>query len=339
MILISKKASLAILAAAIIGMTTNTYGDAQWTGGGGDDLWTTAANWDTGAVPASATDRDNGDGSDDNVARFPANGTTTLIDSSVNATTFAIALGHEIPGTLGPQSASNTLNMTGGTLTQQGNFLFNVGRGRNADPNMLVQFNVSGGVVNSSGITIPEAFDGSNVLGFTSVGINAEMHVSGNAVVNTDLLRLGARDANSTLTISGNGVVNLNDNNNGFANGQLWLESFEFDPTADPIDLSGVTGTSSLDISDNGVLVIEGGVNNIQDDQAASLAVINDVLIPQGWITADGGTGTPNFAFDNGVIAICSDQAVCDAAVVPEPAGWALLLCVAPIVLRLRRKR
>lgn len=322
-----------IVFACVIGMAASVFGQASWTGGGADDLWSTGANWSTGAAPSDAMNRGT---NDIHVAHNRVNNSTILIDSTVNANAFAVQIGHEMPGTLGPNSATNTLNVTGGSLTTQGNFLFNVGRGRNADPNQLVQFNVSGGVVNAAGITIPEAFDPNNVLGFTSVGINAEMHVSGNAVVNTDLLRLGARDSNSTLTISGNGVVNLNDNNNGFANGQLWLESFEFPVTdangayiSNP-DLSGVIGTSVLDICDSGTLNIEGGVNNVQTDQAMSLAVINDTLIPQGWITACGGAATIDASLANGVITLTA---------VPEPSAWALLLCVVPFALRMRRKK
>lgn len=291
--------------------------DAQWIGGAGTDLWSNPANWDPAAVPASATDQGVNMA---NVARMPFDGTTTVIEAGIDATAFGLQIGHPIAGTLGDQSASNVLNMTGGTLTQQGNFLLNVGRGRNADPNHLTQFNMSGGLLNSAGITVPEAFNPDNVLGFTSVGINAEMHISGNAVVNTDLLRLGAADSNAVVTISDNAQVNLTDDNMGFANGVLWIEAFEFTPG----DLTGVRGTSLLDIRDNGILTIHGewwtdenndGIRGPATQTEADY--ILDNYVGNGWIVGDGGGSPIDVSFDAGVITIRA---------IPEPASATILL-------------
>lgn len=304
-------------------LSTSVLADAQFVGGGGDDLWSNAANWDPAGVPASATDQGAGDA---NVARMPFNGTTTLIEAGIDATAFGVQIGHPIAGSLGDQSASNTLNMTGGTLTSQGNFLINVGRGRNADPNHLAQFNVSGGVVNAAGITIPEGFNPDGILGFTSVGINAEMHVSGNAVVNTDLLRLGAADANSVMTISDNAQVNLTDDNNGFAPGVLWIEAFE-----DP-----VRGSSLLDIRDNGVLTIHGewwtdeNMDTMRGAATQSEAdYIRDNYVNAGWIVGNGGADPIDVSFANGVITL---------QVVPEPTSAALMLLSSTLMLARRRR-
>lgn len=316
-------------------LAESVFADAQWVGGGGDDLWSNASNWDPAAVPASATDKGVGDA---NVARMPFDGTTTLIEAGIDATAFGVQIGHPIAGSLGDQAASNTLNMTGGTLTQQGNFLLNVGRGRNADPAQLAQFNVSGGVVNSAGITIPEGFNPDNVLGFTSVGINAEMHVSGNAVVNTDLLRLGAQDSNAVMTISDNAQVNLTDDNNGFAPGVLWIEAFEFTGTLTPgpVDLSNVRGTSLLDIRDNGVLTVHGEwwTDENGDGQrgaatASEANYIRNNYVANGWIVGNGGTTDVEVSYANGVITI---QAV------PEPTSVALILLSCPLLLARRRR-
>lgn len=316
-------------------LSTSVLADAQFVGGGGDDLWSNAANWDPAAVPASATDIGAGDA---NVARMPFDGTTTLIEAGIDATAFGVQIGHPIAGSLGDQAASNTLNMTGGTLTSQGNFLVNVGRGRNADPAQLAQFNVSGGVVNAAGITIPEGFNPDNVLGFTSVGINADMKVSGNSIVNTDLLRLGAQDSNATMTISDNAQVNLTDDNNGFAPGVLWIEAFEFTGTLTPgaTDLSGVRGSSLLDIRDNGVLTIHGewwtdsngdGMRGAATQAEADY--IRNNYVANGWIVGNGGATDVEVAYSNGVITI---QAV------PEPTSAALLLLSSTLMLARRRK-
>lgn len=310
---------LGLFAVGCVAMSASTtLADAQWVGGGGDDLWSNGSNWDTGAAPASATVL----GTDDNnVARFLTDGTTTLIESGIDATAFGVQIGHPKGGAFGNQAASNTLNMTGGTLTTQGNFLLNVGRGTNVLPGQLAQFNVSGGVVNAAGITVPEAFG----PGVGSVGINAEMHVSGDAIVNTDLLRLGAQDANSTVTISDNAQVNLTDDNSGFAPGVLWIEAFEAIPV----------GTSLLDIRDNGVLTVHGewwtDENNDTIRGAATQTEANyirDNYVDSGWIVGDGGASPIGVSFSNGVITLRA---------VPEPTTVALLLLSCPLMLARRR--
>lgn len=316
------------IAAAIglfLSMASLVWGDSQWQGGNGTPLniWSEGANWDTGAPPASATVIG---ASDNNVARMPVDGTTTLIDATVNAVAFSVVVGYPIPGSLGDQSASNVLNMTGGTLTTQGNFLMNVGRGRNALPGHLAQFNMSGGVLNAAGITVPEGFNPNNVLGFTSVGINAEMHISGNSIVNTDLLRLGAADANSVVTISDNAQVNLTDDNNGFAPGALWIEAFE----------SPVVGTSLLDIRDNGVLTIHGEWwTDENGDTMRGAATQSEAdyfqtnYIDTGWITANGGANPVNMSFASGVITMRA---------IPEPSTF-LLIGLAGAAALVRRRR
>ena len=282
-----------------LGMATSVLADAQWTGDGRSDLWSNPANWDPG-IPVSATVRDNPPAPPSNFNNLAVNqldGTNILIRAGIDAVAFGVQIGFPKDGTLGGQSASNTLTMTGGTLTTQGNFLFNIGRGRNPDfnPGHLVQFNMSGGLVNAAGITVPEAFNPDNVLGFTSGGINAEMHVSGNSVINTDLLRLGAQDSNSTVVLRDNAQVNLNDANNGFATGQLWLEAFE--------DLDDTRGVSVLDIRDNAVMTIHGGVNNNQDLDE-SLKLIREELVPRNMIVANGGADPVQSQLVNGVIVL-----------------------------------
>jgi hypothetical protein len=306
----------------VVGLTGTAFGDAQWVGGSSGDLWSDANNWDPAAVPASATDQGTMSDPDANVARMSMDGTVALIDSTVDAVAFGLQIGHPKGGAFGNQSASNVLNMTGGTLTQQGNFLLNVGRGTNVDPAHLAQFNVSGGVVNSAGITVPEGF----APGLGSVGLNAEMHVSGNAVVNTDLLRLGAADANSVVTISDNAQVNLTDDNNGFAPGVLWIEAFE----------SPAVGTSLLDIRDNAVLTIHGewwtdedgdGMRGAATQSEADYFVDN--YVAAGWIVADGGASVLDVSFDAGVITMRA---------VPEPATWGLMALILPFMLRFRKR-
>ena len=323
-------------------------GDAQWIGGSGTPLniWDDADNWDPNFVPANASIKGPGD---ENVARFPNNGTTTLIDSSVNARAFGVQVGHPIGGG-GPtnnQSASNTLNMTGGTLYSFGNFGFNVGRGINFDPNHLVQFNMSGGDVRAAILTVPEAFG--PPLG--SQGINAEMHVSGNSRIATDLLRLGAQDADSLVTLSDNAIVNLTDDNFGFSPGVLWIEAFE--------DPNSTGGTSLLEISDNAQLRVygewwtDGNGNGVRDAELTEEEYdyfVNE-YVSRGWIAAGSGdtlfhafvpTGIsdvfdPNTGLPTGA-TVETGYALFTTTNVPEPMTFGLVMMASGSFLILRRR-
>jgi len=337
----SKLLTLAAALALPVAMATTVQADNAWLGGAGVPLdhWDEATNWDSGVVPQSATERhiDPNAADDLNVARFKLDGTNTLVDSSVNATAFAVQLGapkevdpngNPLPFPLDSQSASNTFNMTGGSVTQQGNFGTNIGRGRNYDPNHLVQFNMSGGLYNASIFTVPEAFGPSG----PSIGLNAEAHFSGDAEMHTDLLRLGSNDANSLVTISGSAKVVLDDTNNGFSTGVLWIETFE-----DPNDTGG---TSLLEITEWGELWVRGEWHTDENGDgqrgkatATEYQYFLDEYVSRGWLTAGGGTLYHGF-FDpdgngNGTI-------IFSAHPIPEPATIGLLALACPWLLRRR---
>ncbi len=316
-----------LLSAAIVAsvclVSTVVFADNQWTDLGATDRWDDVGNWDQGFVPIDPTtlhipaSPNNFNG----VAFNNLDNTNIIIDGATNAQAFAVQIGGPKGGAFGNQAASNTLTMTGGSLTTQGNFLFNVGRGTNVLPTQLVQFNMSGGVVNAAGITVPEAFS----PGVGSVGINAEMHVSGSSVVTTDLLRLGSNDANSTVTVSDTAQIIISDDNNGFANGQLWLESFE--------DLDSTGGTSVLDIMDSASVRIDGGVNNVNiaDDLAGVLDLINNELIPRGMIVANSGAGVVGVQTIGGSVFLT-------AQAIPEPTSAVLMLMSCSLMLARRQK-
>jgi hypothetical protein len=85
----------------LIGLAANASAvDRDWTNAGGDRLWRTAANWSGGAVPTSA----------DKAAIRNAAILGPIIDSNTTAAANVIVLGDW-------SSASDTLDMTGGSLT------------------------------------------------------------------------------------------------------------------------------------------------------------------------------------------------------------------------------
>lgn len=114
--------------------TTLTPTDANWTNGSGDHLWRTAANWSGGAVPNSA-----------NKAAIRNSAVLgPIIDSATTAVANECVVGDW-------SSTSDTLTMTGGTLTLGGlnNWLI-LGYGGSPVMNSGT-FNLSGGTV-----SIPE---------------------------------------------------------------------------------------------------------------------------------------------------------------------------------------
>ena len=313
--------------------TSGAWGAAEWIGGGGSptNIWTEPANWTPARVPDSATEVDSTPGAGDfaNQAVMNRDGTTTLIDSSVDAVAYAVQIGAPVTG-VNPidQQSSNTLLMTGGTLTTQGGFLMNVGRGRNIFDGKLATFEMTGGVVNAAGITVPEAFNPADLPNpAASKGVNAQMLVSGDSVVNTDLLRLGAFDSNSLVVLTDNAQVNLTDDNNGFAGGVLWIEAFEATPV----------GTSLLDIRDNACLTIHGEWWTDENDDgmrgaatATELQYFRDNYIANGWIVANGGANAVNSWYADGVIYMCA---------APEPGCFTLLGIATSFVIGYCRRR
>ncbi|MGI9427216.1 MAG: PEP-CTERM sorting domain-containing protein [Bythopirellula sp.] len=302
----------AALACLLLPATFAAAQDRDWIGGGGDDLWTTGANWSGGVAPTAA-----------DAARFKVDGTTTLIDGSVNATASFFELGWG-----GPTSASNTINMTGGSLTAHGG-LSNIGRGTNDDPAHKVEFNMSGGVIDVRGIAIPEAFDPGS-----SIGLNTELDVSGDSIINTGFMRLGAFNASSLVTIRDNAQINiLAIGTLGFTNGSLWLES-GFAGTGDgPVN-------SNFDIRDNAVLTVHGlhftGTDNAATSSIATQEEFDFYVanyVDTGLMTANGGANFVDASFANSVMTFQVGTAI------PEPSTAALLLLSCPLIMMVRRRR
>ena len=209
----SLKKSALVVFACVIGMAAPVGAQQQlYTGDGADDLWSNPANWNGNAVPTAA-----------DVARFPTDGSTTLINSTVTAVASAFELGHPGASDPLPNSASSVINMTGGSLTALA-LPSNIGRGVTTDPDHLVEFNMFGGTLDVRGISIPEGFNtcDTSPIGNECVPMNTNFNVSGNSVVNTDFLRLGTGTAVTNMVVSDNATVNvLARGLNGFTNGSI----------------------------------------------------------------------------------------------------------------------
>ena len=164
----------------------------------------------------------------------------------------------------------------------------------------------------------------------------------------TDLLRLGAQDSNSLVTISGNARVLLTDENNGFSPGVLWIEAFE--------DPNNTGGTSLLELNGNGQLRVfgewwtDGNGNGVRDalqtEEEYNYFLAN--YVAPGWIAAGGGgtlfsafvpTGTSDVFDSNGVPTGATVPVGFSLfGVVPEPTTFGLVIAAAGSCLVFRRK-
>ncbi|NOY41058.1 MAG: PEP-CTERM sorting domain-containing protein [Planctomycetes bacterium] len=152
----------------LYGLASNALAlEVFWDGEGGDDLWSTAANWSDDTVPTSA-----------DFARNPLADSTMLIDGTVSAEVAKLDFGIET----GP----TTLNITGGTLdvlsdgvdAESGSVRVGFGGGTIADATAST-LNISGGVMTTeSNLFI--GFNGSATLNMTG----GEVKVGGTMVLN-----------------------------------------------------------------------------------------------------------------------------------------------------------
>ena len=152
----------------------------------------------------------------------PTEGTTTVIDSSVHAKAYGVRVGLD--------GASNTLLITGGQLdigidpTAPANanavgWFLDVGRGFNKDPNATpnpkATVIMSGGIVNTGLVKIPEQFVDETVdpapdpnNNYNTAPISGEFIMTG-GTLNTRKINVGQFVGDGNAVFSGDAVINL----------------------------------------------------------------------------------------------------------------------------------
>lgn len=302
---------IALLFLSAIGASVDAN---NWTANGSDNLWTTVENWSQGVAPLNATSHPNfgwddptgpfypltTDTSDDgaqwnNDALLSADGATILIDSSVTATTFGVRIGLD--------GASNTLEMTGGTLqvggfppndtSQRTGWHLDVGRGynRSTNPDPVARMVMTGGVVDTNLIKVPEGFvDGSLADPYDTPGLNGELLMSG-GVMNGRKLNVGQFTGNGLVEMSGDAVLNLwptdpiNRNNGGFFEmKQTWF--IDGQPVATDAD-------AHLDIRGDAIINIFGKMGQFEGIPDQSEVDRMQQYVNDGWLTANNGADDP----------------------------------------------
>ena len=199
-----------------------------WTGGGADDLWSTAANWDSG-VPGAADD-----------AYLASAGATGLIDGTVAAEANHV----RVANTAGAVSLDIT---TGGTLDAAGIIYLGY-----ANVGTVGTLNIDGGSV-SAGTYMYVGNWGSGVLNMTAGTLDATVFMINNA--NTALtsghvqLDGGAIDAD-WLVVKPNGTMDIT------GEGYLVYNSLG----------DGGTGTTIEEVIDNGFITAYGEADEVLVD-------------------------------------------------------------------------
>ena len=166
--------------------TSATGVDRNWTNGNGNRAWGTAANWDTG-VPTSA----------DKAAIRNSAISGPIIATGTTAVANQIVVGDW-------SSTSDTLNMTGGTLTTSSWVTLGYSAGNNGT------FTISGGTVNF-GSTLYAGLDGAGTINMTggTVTVASTLGIAQNTGSTGDLLLNGGTISCGALNMTSGGGINI----------------------------------------------------------------------------------------------------------------------------------
>ncbi|MEM8680358.1 MAG: hypothetical protein AAGF97_13500 [Planctomycetota bacterium] len=286
--------------------------------GGVDARWDTPANWSQGIVPLGAWQHPSfgwddpacpcypltADPTDDgplwnNDALLKADNATILIDDTTHATAYGVRIGFE--------GASNTLQMTGGRLdvggippgeTDRVGWHLDVGRGfnRSTNPNPVARFVMTGGVVDTNLIKVPEGFvDESLSDPYDTPGLHGEFIVSGGTMI-ARKLNIGQFTGSGSAELSGDAQIILwpsvasNRNNAGhFEMKQDWYINGQPVPTM---------ADAYLDIRDDAVIQIFGNINEFTMTPSQAEVARYQQYVDDGWLTANHGTAAPEITLE-----------------------------------------
>lgn len=302
----------------LFGLTYMPTEGNEWTGGGGDNLWTNVDNWSQAVVPINSTSHpgfgwDDPDGpfypltpdlSDDgplwnNDVKLQQDGTITLIDDSV---AMAAAYGVRV----GNGGATNTLHITGGHLEigglppnggEQVGWHLQVGRGYPGfdggpvNENPVATVLMSGGTVNTNGLLIPEQFVNNSLPDPTdSAPLNGELIMTG-GVITGRWMNLGQLKGNGSAELSGDAQINLWPNVASQPNnGGMLLFNRDWYLNGQPVPSSG---TVSFDIADNASVNIFGHRSDTRNQPDQLEVDRYQEYVDEGWLTANQGTASP----------------------------------------------
>jgi len=277
-----------------------------WDGGGGDNLWSTAANWDTDSVPTGSDIASVSSGpftidiQNDVTAQYFANSNTSgeVVTLNINAGSLT-----ETANTFGLRflDGSNTvINVAGGTLdggedvygpTTSGSVTYNVTSGLLTGYDRFrydsVTVNLSGGRLDMAGETGPTALSFAN---------NASLNMSGTGGFVFDVFGNGSND-----TLNGSSAVDLTGG---------WIE-FRFADAYTP------QAGDTYDFLGTNMLVDGTGSNISTTDIEGKYNIV--------WDTSQWGVGSTGSDPSKGVLTIVSVTPIPEPANLPVVGGLFLL--------------
>lgn len=329
--------SLVFILVVVTGMNALGQGPNFFLGAGATTSWDDPDNWSQGILPINSWIHPNawddhdfygfelspGDASDDgpignNNAMFNTEGTTNVIDSSVHAKAYGVRVGLD--------GASNTLLITGGQLdigidatapanANQAGWFLDVGRGFNRDPsatpNPKATVIMSGGIVNTGLVKIPEQFVDASVdpapdpqNNYHTEPISGEFIMTG-GTLNTRKINVGQFVGHGNAVFRGEAVINLFSNVPGDpANGGFLEMRQDWFIAGQPID---AIGDAHIDISENAIFTMTGHKDQFIVSPDASEVARYQGYIDAGELTADNGTDVPTIYFDGSrTIKLCA---------------------------------
>jgi hypothetical protein len=282
----------------------------EWDGGGADNLWSTAENWDGDSVP----------GSGDNT-RINIPDANCLIDSSVDAVCKSLAVGYEEAGPC-------YLNMTGGTLTMSGNMKV----GDEPDSNGI--FIMTGGTVSITGSSADLYIaEGSNYDNPTTYGT---LIMTGGVFNIGDKLELGKNKTGVGRIYMDGGTIEIADD---FELGKYGNATFVMTGgdvnVVDTLKLGpeNKAGISHIDLyggiircddmlmrdSDTTIDITEGAMF-IESDDALSTV---QQYVSNEWITGYGGAGDVDVFLAGGGVNVTARLGDPNLAWGPSPSDYA----------------
>lgn len=276
---------------------------ATWTGGGGDNQWTTVTNWSTNpSLPGTA-----------DVATFDSANLGIAFSGATTATLDGLAYTSNATGSVNiTEAVGNRLSLDGGSANDisvaAGNHTITGNNGDGGDLNF--SYNQVWNVATGASLTFTNVHMRANSLGTWGIQGGGLVVFGGNSVGTTNAMDFGA----STASVLGNTTLKMTNNLASGAAGNKYLvvSGSTLDLAANFNSVNGILTISGTGVGGVGAINNSSGSNTIADGTASvvlaansSIGVASGTLTMGQDITETGGArqltkvGTGNLTLEN----------------------------------------